>query len=112
MSTKTTNKEEGIRITISIERYLDVRHHPVQKGTFIVKLAYWPPLVLLLLGGAFYFNERINQEQPSKITPSTTSPQPEVPAKIEQDTDQEQPPSTQQEFPAKGKTETEVYKLF
>ena len=86
----------------------------------------------MLLGGAFYFNGRINQEQPSKITPSTTSPQSENPAKNKKDTDQEQtsspqqgvkaqdkkgtnqeqPPSTQQELPAKGKTETEAYKLF
>jgi hypothetical protein len=97
-----------------------------------VKLTYWPPLILLLLGGAFYFNGRMNQEQPSKITPSTTSPQSEAPAKNKKDTDQEQtsspqqgvtaqdkketnqekPPSKQQELPAKDKTEAEAYKLF
>ena len=75
-----------------------------------MKLAYWPPLVLLLLGGAFYFNERINQEQPSKITPSTTSPQPKFPEKKEKDTNQEQPSTTQQELPAKDKAK--AYKLF
>ena len=72
-----------------------------------MKLAHWPPLILLLLGGAFYFNGRINQEQPSKITPSTTSPQSEAPAKNKKDTDQEQPPSTQQELPAKDKKDTD-----
>ena len=77
-----------------------------------MKLAYWPPLILLLLGGAFYFNGRINQEQPSKITPSTTSPQSEAPAKNKKGTDQEQPSSPQQELPAKDKIEAEVYKLF
>ena len=75
-----------------------------------MKLAYWPPLILLLLGGAFYLNGRINQEQPSKITPSTTSPQPEIPKKEEKDTNQEQPSSTQQELPVKDKAE--AYKLF
>ena len=77
-----------------------------------MNFAYWPPLILLIIGGAFYLNGMIVSEQSPKITPPTTSPQQAVPAKDKRDTDQEQPSLTQQELPAKAKTEVEVYKLF
>ena len=77
-----------------------------------MKIAYWPPLILLFTGGAFYFNGRLLQEQPSKTTPTPASSQPEVPAKKEKETSQEQPTSTQQELPVKNKTKAKAYKLF
>ena len=97
-----------------------------------MKIAYWPPLILLFTGGAFYFNGRLLQEQPSKTTPTPASSQPEVPAKKEKETSQEQPSSpiqgvpvkdeketnkeqqtsTQQELPVKDKAKAKAYKLF
>ena len=77
-----------------------------------MNLAYWPPLILLIIGGAFFLNGMIVDEQPSHSIPTTTSPQQEVPAKKERVTDQEQPSLIQQKLPANAKTEAEVYKLF
>ena len=69
-----------------------------------MKIAYWPPLILLIIGGAFYVNEKIIQEQPSKILPTPTATPTPTPTPT--------PTSSQPEVPAKDKTETAEYKLF
>lgn len=81
-------------LQLFLKRFRNAHQPPKQKGTFTVKIAYWPPLILLIIGGAFYVNEKIIQEQPSKILPTPT------------------PTSSQPEVPAKDKTETAEYKLF
>lgn len=78
------------------KRFRNAYQPPKQKGTFTVKIAYWPPLILLIIRGAFYINEKIVQEQPSKILPTPTPT----------------PTSSHPEVPAKDKTETAEYKLF
>ena len=85
-------------LQLFLKRFRNAHQPPKQKGTFTVKIAYWPPLILLIIGGAFYVNEKIIQEQPSKILPTPT-PTPT-------------PTSSQPEVPAKDKTETAGYKLF
>ena len=77
-----------------------------------MKIAYWPPLILLFIGGALYFNGRLLQKQPPKIPPTPTTSQQEVPAKNKKETGQEQPSPTQQALPVKDKTEAKVYRLF
>ena len=133
MLTKLSYIAKDICITINTLA-LPKRHQPsAEAGKATMKLEYWPPLILLIIGGAFYFSGMLFDEQPPTATPTTT--QQEVPGKDASDTDQEQslntrssqqknpekdekntnheqPLSTHPKLPAKGKTETERYRLF